>query len=377
MTDRPAGSYREQATLLHAWISENLLVEGLLLGPDPGIRFNARIGRFLKSYLPSLFSSEQLVYTQAQSYWTLANWDLYDFAGTEAFAKHARETSERVLDRQTDSGYWEYPNPEWKGRVATVEGCFGALTLIETYRRTRDPRFLTGADNWYRYMIDHIGFSDVGGPDMLSINYFAGWDRAVPNNDTLVLWTIAALADASGSDEYLEYAKPLVSWLVDVQLDSGELPYLIGTGGDPDRPHFLCYQYNAFEFVDLAHYLALTGDGSVVPLMQSLAGYLAGGVTEQGWARYDCYDETIKVPYYTTALGNALRVATTLGFGDFGDLADRCYRTVVGLQAEDGSFPYYSTGNYRLLTDRRSYPRYLSMMLRHLCSEEKRRSSSR
>ena len=38
-----------------------------LTGPDPGIRFNARIGRFVKNYVPWLPWRDQLVYQQAQA----------------------------------------------------------------------------------------------------------------------------------------------------------------------------------------------------------------------------------------------------------------------------------------------------------------------
>lgn len=41
----------------------------LLTGPDPGVRFNARIGRFAKSYLRFYPWSDDLAYMQAQGYW--------------------------------------------------------------------------------------------------------------------------------------------------------------------------------------------------------------------------------------------------------------------------------------------------------------------
>jgi len=73
----------------------------------------------------------------------------------------------------------------------------------------------------------------------------------------------------------------------------------------------------------------------------------------------------------------ALSRATVLGLGDFRVLADQAYRRVLSLQRTDGGFEFFSQGNYGLLTDRRSYPRNLSMILCHLLSEAQIRMSSK
>jgi len=46
-------------------------------------------------------------------------------------------------------------------------------------------------------------------------------------------------------------------------------------------------------------------------------------------------------------------------------LAEQAYNRLLQLQRRDGSFPY-SWGDYRMLSDQRSYPRYQSMILYHL-----------
>ena len=93
-----------------------------LEGPDSGIRFNARIGRFVKSYSRFLPWSDRMIYFQAQAYWIKANWLLADMGNREA-ERIALGCTEFVLSQQQPEGFWEYPNPEWKGRIATVEGC--------------------------------------------------------------------------------------------------------------------------------------------------------------------------------------------------------------------------------------------------------------
>jgi hypothetical protein len=66
------------------------------------------------------------------------------------------------------------------------------------------------------------------------------------------------------------------------------------------------------------------------------------------------------------AAGTALRRATELDIGDYSSLADRALKRVLSQQREDGGIAFYSQGNYGFLTDRRSYPRYLSMILYHM-----------
>lgn len=110
--------------------------------------------------------------------------------------------------------------------------------------------------------------------------------------------------------------------------------------------------------------------------MERLVSFLATGFTTAGFARFECDNDRIEVIYYTAALGRALRLATTLGMGDHTAAVDRAYSRVISMQRSDGSFAFHSRGNYGLLTDRRSYPRYLSMILYHLVCEHRARSTA-
>ena len=62
------------AISLHLVSGKNSLEWDSLSGPDPGIRFNTRVGRFVKSYFSLLPWSDNLVYMQAQGYWIFGNW---------------------------------------------------------------------------------------------------------------------------------------------------------------------------------------------------------------------------------------------------------------------------------------------------------------
>ncbi|MDB4368450.1 hypothetical protein N9Z38_02865, partial [Mariniblastus sp.] len=268
------------AERLHSYLLQQHWQEGAVYGPDSGVRFNARIGRFIKGYFSFVPWSDNYAYIQSQAYWILSNWLMYDLTENPQFEALAIQGTDYVKAQQTPEGYWKYPNPEWKHRIATVEGCIGSLALVESYRRTDQQEYLDGADKFYGFLLNQIGFRKQPDPSMLAINYFAGTPGdggGVPNNSTLLLWMLGELFNATGRQEYLEHCQPIINWLEHVQLPSGELPYALGKTADKDRVHFLCYQYNAFEYLDLAHYYHRTDDKAVLSIIERLAGYLEKG----------------------------------------------------------------------------------------------------
>ncbi len=143
---------------LHQYLVQTHWNRKVLSGPDPGIRFNTRVGRFVKSYFSMLPWTDNLVYMQAQGYWIFGNWQLFDLTGNEDAKSIALACSDGIVDMQQPEGYWEYPNPEWKDRIATVEGCFAALGLLETFSRHDDERYLDAARRWFDYLVSDIGF---------------------------------------------------------------------------------------------------------------------------------------------------------------------------------------------------------------------------
>ena len=138
---------------------------------------------------------------------------------------------------------------------------------------------------------------------------------------------------------------------------SGELPYEVD-----HRPHFMCYQYNSFEFMDLANYYELTQNPVVLPILGRLAAFLETGVTSIGSCRYNCDKQFPEVNYWTAALATALAKAQSLGLGEYATASRRAVRHLLARQRPDGGFDF-SYRNYRMLRDARSYPRYLSMIL--------------
>lgn len=349
------------ATRLHRFLLQRCWTGRCLAGPDYGVRFNWRIGRFVKSYLQGLPWRDHLVYMQAQGYWILTNWLLYRRLGLDDARAIALACTREVLGRQTPEGYWEYPNPEWRGRVATVEGHFASLGLLESFAQTGHVEFLEAARRWHAFALHEIGFQEREG--MLAINYFRHGDgEIVPNNTTLTLRFLARLYEATGDAAVLQPAGAMIALLRHVQRPSGELPYRLGHRA---TPHFLCYQYNAFQFLDLAAYYQATRDPAVGPLLEGLAGFLAGALAPNGAARFDCRRERPQVIYYTAAVGAALSQATVLGLGDFQATAARALSWVIAQQEADGGMRFFSRGDYGLLTDRRAYPRSLAMTLYH------------
>ena len=341
-----------------------------LEGPDPGIRFNARIGRFIKSYFNFMPWADNLLYAQAQKYWIMNNWLMSDLnvANKERCRKIALVCTDYLMSLQQPEGYWEYPNPEWKNRIATIEGNYAAMGLLETYNRTFEGKYLSAAIEWYNFAVNRIGFQEKN--SMLAINYFC--DRGntmVPNNSASALRVFAMLAKATNDQQYLETCSGMVDWMNEVQLDSGELPYAVAgtkSANKKDRIHFLCYQYNAFQFLDLLEYFNFSQDSKILPVLEKLAPFVSKGVMETGATRYDCHHDKPEVVYYNTAVGAALNEATNLGMGNYRNLSDLTYERVISLLKTGGGVRFHSEGSYRLLTDRRSYPRYLAMILYHL-----------
>jgi hypothetical protein len=115
-------------------------------------------------------------------------------------------------------------------------------------------------------------------------------------------------------------------------------------------------------------YLELTADESEVPTIQKVLRFLATGVNSEGAVYYECGNHYRYVAYHTAVTAAALVQARQLKIDDYDALADRCYRYLVGLQQADGGFRY-SRGDYRLLSDCRSYPRYLAMIMLHLLQQ--------
>lgn len=337
---------------------------GMLVGPDPGIRFNYRIGRFIKSYLSKVDWRDDYYYLQGQGYWTLANWRLFDLLGEKKYHELAVTCSVSMLKAQRPDGAWDYPNPEWQGRIATVEGTWASIGLLETYRRTSEASFLEGAVRWHRFLIERIGFQQVA--DTLAANYFAHCTSRVrvPANSSIVLRFLAELADITGERDYAEQTGGLLRFFRSAQGASGEFPYAVAGAADLRRDHFQCYQYNAFLCLDLIRYYELTQDPEALALVHRVLGFLSGGVAADGHAFYACGNAHRAVTYHAAAVGAALRAGAKLGLVQK-NLSDRAYAYVVSRQRPNGGFPH-SEGDYRLLHDRRSYPRYLAMILLHL-----------
>jgi hypothetical protein len=356
----------EAAVRLHDYLVDRHWSGSTLVGPDPGIRFNYRIGRFIKSYISHLDWGDNYYYLQCQGYWTLGNWRLFDQFGDDKYRHIAVRCSTSMLDAQRADGAWDYPNPEWRGRVATVEGTWASIGLLETYRRTADASFLDGALRWHRFLIDTIRFQRIG--DTLAANYFAHCtgDVRVPANASIVLRFLTELAHVTGDRKYAEQTSGLLRFFQSTQMASGEFPYAVSESANR-RDHFQCYQYNAFLCLDLIRCYELSGDDDALALARNTVSFLSGGVAPNGHAFYACGNGYRAVTYHAAALGAVLRAGWQLGFVS-SDLSDRAFAYVRARQRSDGGFPY-SERDYRALSDRRSYPRYLAMILLHLLGQ--------
>jgi hypothetical protein len=355
------------AEKLHSYLVKSHLRDGELYGPDPGVRFNYRIWRFLKSATRWYPWNDHRSYMQTQGYWVLANWRLADL-GHPTAASVAIDCCHAIRRAQRADGAWPFPDPEWRNRVTTVEGLWSSFALLETYRRTHAAEWLTPVLKWDEFFKREIGFQTYR--DGLAVNYFAGRvDSLVPNNSFSAIRYLARLDQATGRQDNQDLIHGMLRFLEQSQQATGEFPYELN---NPRMLHFQCYQYHGFLLLDMLDYYEVTRDPRAVPIMNGLAKFLVTGVTASGDVMYQC-----GVPYRHVNYHAAVTMAAIWQFvqqvpgTELVDLQDLIRRQVPlilqQLQAKqrpDCSLPH-SRGDYRVLTDQRSYPRYLAMMLLH------------
>lgn len=358
---------------LHAHLMRRHWDCGLLCGPDAGVRFNLRAWRFLKSALDFVPWHDDYCFLQTQGYWILSNWMLHEATGDALCRSVAIEASEAALRLQQLSGAWAYPLPERRHLIATVEGDWGAIGLLATQAREPRAELIGGAIRWYEFLVSRIGFQahERG----KAINYFDRPRGKIPNNSVEAAWFFARLWRSTGDARFLEHFDGLLEFVAAAQLPTGELPYIVDGPHERERVHYLCFQYNAFQFLKLtwlARILQASGDSvdaaraqRAIAVARGLARFLLGGVTASGASGADCFNPRPELDYHTAVLAAALYEAARMKLIESAEPSERCYTRMLARQRSDGGFGY-SAGDYGFLFDQRSYPRPLAMTLFHL-----------
>lgn len=353
---------------LHRYLVGRHYTQGLLHGPDPGVRFNLRLWRFAKSALDFIPWRDDYVFMQTQGYWVLANWALYDATGDDRYREIALESTRATLALQKPEGYWPYPLPERRHLIAALEGIWGAVVMLVTYSRTSRPELLQAAVRVYDFILGRIGFQQHDPGE--AVNYFDKPRGKVPNNSVIAVWFFLRLWQASGDERFLEHVAPLLQFIAAVQMPSGEIPYIAESRLEKARDHYLCFQYNAHQFLHLCRSEQLRPGLGAKPILTKLWQFLRGGVRRNGSCANDCASVNRfwpEVNYYTAALGSALHRAYRLGLEPQEAASRRCLARVLAHQRPDGGFGY-SWGDYGFLRDNRSYPRQQAATLFHLLS---------
>ncbi|MBI5837816.1 MAG: hypothetical protein HZB25_11260 [Candidatus Eisenbacteria bacterium] len=360
-----ASAAREAAVRLHAFMEARFWDGATLGGPDQGVRWHLRIGRFVKSYLPLLQRRERFVFRQGQGYWAMANRELARATGEARYGAIARAVADECLASQLPDGSWEYPLRARRHLKATVEGNFGAVTLLGAWEDTADPRYRDGALRWHRFLEERIGYEPhpSGG---LAVHYFDRPRGLVPNNSAEMVWVLGRYATSLSDPAFLARVPALETFLEAVQEPTGEFPYeLPGRHDARHQPHYLCYQYNAFQALKLWWHHEAHGDARAGGLARRATAYLRGGVRRGGASRCDCFHDLPEVLYYADVLALALQSGARHGVEGAAELSDRGLRWTLSRQLPSGGFRF-SRGDYGLLSDRRFYPRNLAMTLFHL-----------
>ncbi len=358
----------EHCERLHAYLVRRHYTRGLLRGPDPGVRFNWRLWRFAKSALDFVPWGDDYVFTQTQGNWVLANWLLFDAARSAVYRDIALESTDATLALQKAEGYWPYPLPERWHLIAALESIWGATALLATYARTSRPELLQAAIRAHDFIINKIGFQKHEPGE--AINYFDKPRGKIPNNSVIAVWFFLRLWSVSGDERFLEHVSPLLEFIAAAQLPSGEIPYIVASPLEKARDHYLCFQYNAHQFIHLCRSELLRPGAGAKTILTKLWEFLRRGARPNGSCANDCASVAgggPEVNYYTAALGSALHYAHRMGVDPSDEPAQRCFARVLERQRPDGSFGF-STGNYGFLIDNRSYPRQQAMTLFHLLS---------
>jgi hypothetical protein len=358
----------ESAKRLHGYLLTNHWKDKALQGPTPGVRWNLRYWRFVRAYLGFLPWGDDSVSFQGQGYWIMANWILHRLTKEDIYGKTALASTETVLEAQRPNGSWPNAYRERKDLISTIEGMWASLGLLATFSRTGDQRCLDGAIAWHRCMTDRIGFQ-THGTSGAAINYFDIPRGKVPNNSTAALYFLSELSQSTGEKNYIEPAASLLNFLADVQTSHGEMPYEIP--GDAHRrsvPHYQCYQYNSFQLADLYLYWRNTGSDEARAIAKGIASFVTGALTDAGACKCRCGARLPHLVYHAGVLAYSLSCATRWGIGDFDEQAKRAFAWMLDRQRPDGSFPF-SLGDYWILSDGRSYPGNLVMILYHMVSE--------
>lgn len=356
----------DAAARLHSHLLRRHLDRDLLRGPDPGVRFNLRAWRFAKAALDFVPWRDNYVFMQTQGYWALANWMLWDATGEPRYREWSLQVAEAVRQLQRCEGFWDYPLPERRHLIATLEGVWASITLLAAYEREPRKELLAGAVRWYDFLIRSIGFQSH--PPGKAVNYFDRPRGKVPNNSVVTAWFLLRLWKATGDNRYLEHVDALLRFVAQVQLPAGEIPYIVESPYEKGRQHYLCFQYNAFQFLELARCARLRpGDTPRQPQLARLANLLQQGVRSTGACAYDCLHPKPEVDYYAAVLAAALAEARRLGLAATDETSQRCYSRVLSRQEPDGGFGF-SSRDYGFLRDRRSYPRQQAMTLFNLLS---------
>lgn len=329
------------------------------MGPTLGKRYYYYTIRLLRSYLPVLPREKEILY-QGLGYWIKSNWKLFDITKNPVYKKDALACSDFIVDSQSKEGNWPYPQRLIKCNINTNNGTWASLGLLESYKRTRNEKYLSSALEWYNLLTNVVGFQKY--KDALSINYAKPPIKKVPNNTSFNLWFFAELSNLTNDLQYMQYTRKMIRFLEYTQMKNGELMY------HTEKPHYLCFNYNSFEFLDLLEFYKLTNDNTVHSIMQRLIEFVSTGVNKNGSVRFNCFKKHPIIIYYSASVGCALLQATKMDFGDFMDLEREAYEYVLSSQKPDGGFPY-SRKEYAILSDQTAYPFTNAYILYHLLTK--------
>ncbi len=106
---------------------------------------------------------------------------------------------------------------------------------------------------------------------------------------------------------FVEHVDAMLDFLANAQLPTGELPYIVDGPYEKGRVHYLCYQYNAFQFLKLAWAAALRADPRIAPHPLGARRLpCPRRYPRPGASAADCFHVKPETDYFTAVLAAAL-----------------------------------------------------------------------
>lgn len=188
-----------------------------------------------------------------------------------------------------------------------------------------DQQHLQGAMDWLCRAQDIVGNGGVSG----GYSWWDGWQEPYPETTGYIIPTFLEYARWTGNEEYVERARRMADWEIDVQLPTGAVRGGIGVQAQP-------VVFNAGQVIlGWTAMYSRTAEEKYLEAARRAADWLAGIQDEDGrWSRHTF--NAIPHAYHSRVAWPMLEVFALTGQAAHREAAERNLRWILSLVAENG-----------------------------------------